>query len=39
MQTALQVEQEFKKELNAFLLKWGATIEADDHWQGYNESS
>ncbi|HUS38021.1 MAG TPA: hypothetical protein VMX74_01140 [Pirellulales bacterium] len=31
------VEQEFRDELNDLLKKWGAEIEAEDHYPGYPE--
>jgi len=31
------VEQEFRDELNDLLQKWGAEIEAEDHYPGYPE--
>jgi hypothetical protein len=27
----------FKAEIAALLARWGATIEAADHWKGYSE--
>lgn len=37
MQTKEQVAQAFKDELQALLDKYGAELEAKDHWQGYAE--
>ena len=37
IQTAQQVEQAFKAELQALLDKYVAELEAADHWQGYAE--
>jgi hypothetical protein len=37
MQTKEQVAQAFKAELQALLDRYGAQIEADDHYQGYPE--
>lgn len=37
MQTKEQIEQEFRAELQALLDKYGAELEAKDHWQGYAE--
>jgi len=34
---AAQVEAAFRAELKALLNKWGAELEARDHWQGYAE--
>lgn len=31
------VEEEFREELGELLKKWGAEIEAEDHWTGYAE--
>ena len=31
------VEQEFREELNELLKRWGAEIEAEDHYPGYPE--
>jgi hypothetical protein len=33
MQTTKEVEEQFKEELRNLLVKWGATVEADDHYQ------
>lgn len=35
--SAKQVDESFHKDLNDLLCKWCATIEAEDHWQGYAE--
>ena len=37
MKTKEQVTQEFRTELQALLDKYGADMEARDHWQGYAE--
>lgn len=37
MQTKEQVAKSFKAELQALLDKYGAELEAKDHWQGYAE--
>ena len=37
MQTKEQIEQAFREELQALLDKYGAELEAKDHWQGYAE--
>ena len=37
MQTKEQIEQEFRSELQALLDKYGAELEAKDHYQGYAE--
>jgi len=37
MKTADQVEVEFRADLQALLKKWGAEIEAEDHYPGYPE--
>lgn len=37
MQTKEQVAQAFKDELQALLDRYGAELEAKDHWQGYAE--
>jgi hypothetical protein len=37
MQTKKQVAQAFKDELQALLDRYGAELEAKDHWQGYAE--
>ena len=37
METKEQVAQAFKAELQALLDKYGAELEAKDHWQGYAE--
>lgn len=37
MQTKEQVEQAFRAELQALLDKYGAEIEAKDHYRGYAE--
>ena len=37
MQTKEQIEQAFREELQALLDKYGAELEANDHWQGYAE--
>lgn len=37
MQTKEQIEQEFRSELQSLLDKYGAEIEAKDHYQGYAE--
>jgi len=37
MQTKEQVAQAFKAELHALLDKYGAELEAKDHWQGHAE--
>jgi len=37
MKTSEQVEEEFKSDLRDFLKKWGADIEASDHFTGYSE--
>ena len=37
MKTKGQVETEFRTELEELLKKWNATIETEDHYQGYAE--
>lgn len=37
MKTKEQVEQVFRVELQSLLDKYGAELEADDHWTGYAE--
>ena len=37
MQTKEQIEQAFRADLQALLDKYGAELEAEDHWQGYAE--
>lgn len=37
METKEQVAQAFKTELQALLDRYGADLEAKDHWQGYAE--
>lgn len=37
MQTKEQIEQAFRAELQALLDKYGAELEARDHWTGYAE--
>ncbi len=37
MRTKQQIEQEFRAELQALLDKYGAELEAKDHYQGYAE--
>jgi len=37
MTTKEQIEQNFKADFQALLDKYNATIEADDHFQGYAE--
>lgn len=37
MQTKEQVAHNFKTELQALLDKYGAELEAKDHWRGYAE--
>lgn len=37
MKTKEQIEQEFRAELQALLNKYGAELEAKDHWTGYAE--
>lgn len=37
MQTKEQIEQAFRAELQALLDKYGAELEAKDHFQGYAE--
>ena len=37
MKTKEQVESEFRAELQSLLDKYGAELEAKDHWQGYAE--
>lgn len=35
--SAFDVASEFRAELQELLDKWGAEMEATDHWQGYAE--
>ena len=35
--TADEVRTEFTRELTALLVRWGAELEAKDHWMGYAE--
>lgn len=37
MQTKQQIEQAFREELQALLDKYGAELEAKDHYQGWSE--
>ena len=37
MITSEQVEESFRDELLQLLSKWGATVEADDHFDGWPE--
>ena len=37
MQTNEQIEQAFRADLQALLDKYGAELEAKNHWQGYAE--
>jgi hypothetical protein len=37
MKTACEIEREFTAELKALLAKYGAELEAEDHWMGYAE--
>ncbi len=37
METKEDVEQAFREELQALLDRYGAELEASDHWQGYAE--
>ena len=38
-ETKLEVEAAFRAELNALLAKWGAELEAKDHYPGYPEEA
>ena len=37
MKTKTKVKADFLTDLNDLLLKYGAEISAEDHWQGYPE--
>ena len=37
MKTKTKVKADFLTDLNDLLLKYGAEITAEDHWQGYPE--
>jgi hypothetical protein len=34
---AIKLSREFKEELQQLLIKWGAEIEAEDHYKGWPE--
>ena len=37
MKSTKELEAEFRAKFNALLLEYGATMEADDHYDGYPE--
>jgi hypothetical protein len=36
MKTAKEIESEFRADLHLLMVKYNATISADDHWTSYS---